>query len=216
MRTTGAEWTKAVTDLINGLVTLWPVIWFLCRKPFTKRYKLWAAAFALLALVSIAGFFMHGFVMSDFLTDALWCGLYVLLSLMLCAYVCAVKVDLDGERGFGRFSRFCLTEALAVSALICAAIIIFSENIFPLFSLYCLSGMAWCIVRLFGQLRARPAFGWYLAGLFVFLAGSILQSVRSIRFTLIWEFDHDAVYHWMVLLFMLLQFKGIRRIGGEK
>ncbi len=215
MLTKKAAWTTAVTDLINGSVTLVPVIWCLRQKPFSKRYRLWAAAFAFLAAVSFAGFFIHGFVMTDFLTDALWCGMYVFLSLMMSAYVRAVRYDTGGEEHFSRFSRISIGLALTVALLMCITVCVLSVDIFLLFSAYCMTGLIMCVIMLSRQMRSRPVFAWYIAAIFVLVAGSILQSIKSIRFRIIWEMNYDTVYHFTVLLFMLIQFRGVRLLKKE-
>ena len=51
---------------------------------------------------------------------------------------------------------------------------------------------------------------------FFMVAGSILQSVKSIRFHLIWDFNYNAVYHLFVLLFVLFLWKGIQRADAEE
>ena len=217
MFTTGTEWTTAVTDLFNGLVTLIPLLWCLRQKPSTLRYILWAAAFGMLALMSISGFFIHGFAMSRALNDALWCVMYLLLMLMLSVYVIAIKYDIDGERGLRLFSRVNIAMAVIVSVLLGIMNYRFPDYSFVLFSIYGFGNLIYCIVRLVGQLRRRPGFRWYLAGIFIFIIGSILQSIKAIQFTIAgWPFNYNAVYHFMTLLFMFVQFKGVRVLGNEK
>ena len=216
MITSGTEWTTAVTDLINGLITLIPVLWCLRKTPYTKRYQLWTIAFAMLAVISIAGFFIHGFEMSESLIDVLWCGMYIILSLMISAYVTAVKYDIDGEKGYSHFHRISIILAVIVSLIMCITICILSIDIFLIFSIYCLGNMIYCIISLLGQVHKRPGFKWYLISIFVLIIGSILQTIKAIRFTIIWQFNSDTVYHFMTLLFMLIQFKGVRLVGEEK
>lgn len=211
MLTTGTEFTTAVTDLINGIVSLGPILWFLRKKPRTKRDKLWAAAFGMLALMSVAGFLIHGFVMPASTNDLLWCGMYLFLALMVSSYVIAIKYDLDGENGLARFLKADILLALIVSVGLGVMNYLLPDYSFPLFSVYCLAHLAYCIVRLCGQVKSRPCFGWYLLSIFILISGSALQAVKSIQFTLIWPFNYNAVYHWMTLLFMLVQFYGVRR-----
>ena len=210
MFTAGTELTTAVTDLINGVIAVGPTLWFLRKNPRTRRDRLWAAAFGMLALMSAAGFLIHGFIMSASLNDLLWCGMYLFLSLMVCAYVIAVKYDLDGENGLSRFRRADILLAVTVSVGLGILNWLYPDYSFVLFSVYCLAHLAYCIVRLWRQLRSRPCFSWYLLSIFILILGSALQAVKSIQFTLIWPFNYNAVYHWMTLLFMLVQFHGVR------
>ena len=58
-------------------------------------------------------------------------------------------------------------------------------------------------------------FIWYIAAIAVLFVGSVLQSIKTIHFTLIWEFNYNAVYPWVMLLFVLIQFKGVLLVGKE-
>lgn len=210
MLTSGTELTTAVTDLINGVISIGPILWFLRKKPHTKRDRLWAAAFIMLALMSAAGFLIHGFVMSPSLNDLLWCGMYLFLSLMVSSYVIAIKFDLDGEKGLARFVKADILLAVIVSVGLGIMNYLLPDYSFVLFSVYCLAHLAYCIVRLWRQVKSKPCFKWYLLSIFILILGSALQAVKSIQFTLIWPFNYNAVYHWMTLLFMLVQFHGVR------
>jgi len=208
--TTGTEMTTAATDLINGVISIGPMLWFLRKNPRTKRNKLWAAAFGMLALMSAAGFLIHGFVMSPSLNDLLWCGMYLFLSLMVSSYVIAIKYDLDGEKGLSAFIRADLLLAVMVPVGLGVLNYLFPDYSFALFSVYCLAHLIYCIVRLWRRVQSCPCFKWYLLSIFILILGSALQAVKSIQFTLIWPFNDNAVYHWMTLLFMLVQFYGAR------
>ena len=45
------------------------------------------------------------------------------------------------------------------------------------------------------------------------MTGSAVQAVNTIRFTVIWNFNHDSAYHFIMLLFLFVQWKGIRRLA---
>ena len=216
MLTAGTEWTTAVTDLINGIIAVFPMAWCLRRKAAGKRYRLWAAAFGMLALMSVAGFLLHGFEMSRDLNTALWCPMYLFLTLLVSAYAIAVRYDLDGEKGLSRFSRIILLLAAAVTVLLSIMLYTIPGYSFMLYSAFCLAVLVYCIVRLWRQVREKPAFSWYIAGILVLIAGSICQSIKSIQFTIIWEFNYNAVFHFMTLAFMLIEFKGVRLLGKKE
>ena len=67
------------------------------KKSAYKAGQAVGSGVGMLALMSTAGFLIHGFVMSPSLNDLLWCGMYLFLSLMASSYVIAIKYDLDGE-----------------------------------------------------------------------------------------------------------------------
>lgn len=213
MFTTGVEWTTAVTDLINGVVALVPLVWCLRKRPLTKRYKLWAVAFGMLSMMSIAGFLIHGIVMSESMNDALWYVMYLFIALLICAYVIAVRYDLDADEGFPRFIKGSIFVALIVIVISELMLYFLPDYSYPVLSLYAVIALIYCLVRLFRQVNKRPGFRWYITAIFALIVGSVLQAVKSIQFTIIWTFNYNAVYHWMILMFMLIQFQGIRKLG---
>lgn len=170
----------------------------------------------MLAAMSVAGFFIHGFVMSLELNNVLWCVMYLLLTFAICAYAIAVKYDLDGEKGLAPFFKRSILIASIVAVALGVMNYLLPDWSFLLFSAYGLAYMIYCIIRLWGKKKETPAFGWYIVAIIVMIIGSVLQSVKSIHFTIIWEFNYNAVYHWMTLLFMLIQFHGVRRVAADR
>ena len=59
--------------------------------------------------------------------------------------------------------------------------------------------------------KKNPLYKSYLATLALLVTGSILQSMKFIRFTLIFEFNYNGVYHFAILLLMLVQYWGVCR-----
>ena len=57
--------------------------------------------------------------------------------------------------------------------------------------------------------NAAPAL--MAAGIAAVIAGSALQAAGSISFTLVWEFDHNSVYHFLVMGAAALFYCGIRK-----
>lgn len=209
MFTTGTDWTTAVTDLINGIVSIIPIIW--C---FKIRYRLWTAAYGMLCIMSVFGFFAHGFKMSLNTNIILWCVIYICLAFLIGFYVCAVKHDIDGEDK--KFFRISMILSGIVAVLIVIMLIVIPDYSYTAFSVFCLVYLVYCIVKLFRRRRKMPELNWYLAAIFVLVIGCILQSIKSIHFTILnWEFDYNSVYHFCILLFLLIQFKGIR-ISGKR
>lgn len=198
------------------LVTFGPMLWCIRRQSCGKRYLLWTIAFGMLVIVSIAGFFVHGFIMSESLNNVLWYGMYLLLCLMISSYVIAVKYDVDGEKGIAVFFKLNIALSVIVTFLLDIMTYVLPGYSFLLFSAYCLGNLVYCIVKLFQQIKIKSVFKWYLASIFILIVGSVLQSIKSIQFTVIWEFNYNAVYHFMTLLFMVIQFCGVRLIEKEK
>ena len=176
---------------------------------------LWANGFGMLVLVSVFGFVLHGLVMPDALRYIAYCVEYFFMTFMLCAYVIAIHYDLDGERGLSRYIRICSVSAVSTAILLAIMKYFVPKYAFGLFSAYCAAHLLYCVIRLFRQVGSRPEFKWYLASIFVLIAASIVQSIKAIEFSIIWTFNYNAVYHFIELIFILLQFRGVRTVPGK-
>ena len=160
--------------------------------------------------MSVFGFFAHGFKMTLNTNIILWCVIYTCLAFLIGFYVCAVKHDIDGKDK--KFFRISMILSGIVAVLMVIMLIIIPDYSYTAFSVFCLVYLVYCIVKLFRQRRGMPELNWYLVAIFVLIIGCILQSIKSIHFTILnWEFNYNAVYHFCILLFLLIQFKGIRK-----
>ena len=216
MLTTGYEFTTAATDLINAIVAFIPICWLIKHSLAVRRHKLWAISYALFSLNSFIGFIVHGFHLPENINLIIWSALYIVLGVMLAMYVSSVRYDIHKEEGFDRFIRNELLISVVVAAVIAVINVIDYHYSFPLFSLYGILNVGMVVVQLFKIIKTDRRFLWYLLAITAFFSGNILQAINTIRFTLIWEFNHDSVYHFMMLLFLLIQFKGIKLLENKK
>ena len=212
---TGFDMTTAVTDLINAAAALIPICWLIKQGLAERRNRLWAAAYSLFALNSAVGFILHGFYLSDSLNIILWSILYVVLGLMLAMYVSSVRYDVFGEQGFDKFLRVSIIVSAVVCVIIAAINVIDYHYSFPLFSAYCILNIGIILSQLFRRIKEDKRFAWYLAAIMIFVIGSVIQAINTIQFSLIWDFNHDSVYHFAMLIFLLVQFKGIRLLSDR-
>lgn len=212
--TSGPELTTALTNLINSLAAFSCTLWFIRRGLDIKRYRMWFSAYLFLFLNSLIGFVLHGFHLPDKENIILWSILYLLLGLMLGMYVLAVRYDVSGESGFARFGYIHQSVSLAVSLIVAAVNIYDYHYSFPLFSLYAVSNVVYIFYLVIRKSKENPDFLWYLLAVSFFVSGSIIQALPSFKFTFILEFDHNSIYHLFVLVFLLLQFVGIRKVGS--
>lgn len=210
MFTSGTEITTAVTDLMNGFIALIPLFWLLSRKPRHTRHKAWAVSYLFFILTSVMGFVMHGFIMPKAVNLCLWCMMYPIMSVMLVTYLSAVTYELDGRQR----SRSSIAVSLITAFLVSAAAAVFRFTMpkysYLVFSVYCTVNMVYIVVRLLRKIRQDKIYTWYLIAILFNILGSVFQAVKSIHFTVIWEFNYNSIYHFMACLFVLIQFKGIR------
>ena len=210
MFTGGVEITTAVTDLINAIVALVPVCWLMRRKPHEKGDLLWAATLLLFDLVSFYGFFLHGFTAIAAMSRMLWLSLYPISCFMVATYASTIKYEVDGEKGFRRFAGISFACAVIVSFVLDIIHLHGLKYAYTFYAAYCAVNLIYIVVKVAPKARADRAYRIYIAAIAILIAGSALQSVKSIHFALIWEFNYNSVYHFMTLAFLLLQFKGLR------
>ena len=209
MMTTNAELTTALTNLVNAILTLIPICWTIRLKGQDVRRQVWLVAYLSFFFVCVFGFAIHGFVMSRETNILLWRGMDFCLCYMIGFYVVAISYETGGE------SRIRKTAGIyAVLAFVFALLTIYcDENTslgFTAFILYCAGNLIYVIWKLFRHREGKPYFIWFFIGIIFLVIGSILQTVKSIQFTLIVEFNYNCVYHIFTMIFVLFQFRGMR------
>jgi hypothetical protein len=48
-----------------------------------------------------------------------------------------------------------------------------------------------------------------VAGILLTITGAVIQALRSIHFTIVWEFDYNSVYHIVQMLAVYLMYLGV-------
>lgn len=210
MWTQGAELTTAVTDLINGIMAVILLLRMGKLKACGLR-NVWMVFFLMLGLVSLIGFPAHAFVMSSETNHRIWAVLYPCMIAMVLSYYAAVVYDVNGDAAM----RKALMILIPASAAASAGLIWMDRNMrsqaFIVFGLWCLLLLAGILGNLIPAAKKNPLYKSYLAALALLVTGSILQSMKFIRFTLIFEFNYNGVYHFAILLLMLVQYWGVCR-----
>ncbi len=207
MLTSGTEATTAVTNLINACITVLPMVWMM-RKGKSMRNRVWGAMFLLFFCICILGMIVHGVAFDAALLEKIWAVLYVVMAYMVAAFVTAILYEIYGAS--------CVKKAVIVNAVLAGAFSILRLIVnarygagFAVFLIYCACNLPVVLVLLVLNVKKKLYLGWYLAGVIVLAIGSYLQTVKAIRFHLVWDFDYNAVYHLSLLAFVLLLWKGI-------
>ena len=99
---------------------------------------------------------------------------------MNAVYICAVKYDLDGEKGFARFFRGMIISAVLVTVVLVLIMYRMPGFEFQLFSAYCGICMLYILVKLFRRAALDRSYLRYIAAVLCFIAGSLLQSLSFI------------------------------------
>ena len=216
MLTSGVEFTTAATNIVNAIITAILIsIVFRCIRSKARR-SVWTAFFGLFLLICILGAVIHGFAFDDTVRKVLWLILYGIMAFMIGSYVVAILYETHGEDKIRKAVK--INACLAIAFIIFMAIVsMFLEYTFTVFIIYCACYVLVIIGLILSKIRQKLYCGWFLAGVGFMIAGSILQTVKTILFQVgPLEFNYNAVYHVFTIFYILFQFIGVMRAEGEK
>ncbi len=208
------EQTTAVTDYILGFLALGmlPVL-SRHREDDPVRLILWRTVLGLLAAASFLGGSLHGFVWPPLPWEYLWYITAFLLGFMVSLFAGSVLYEWKGRP----LLKPVLTALLVLALLYC--VILFSiaqvnPDYFIVFILY--SGAAMLLSLAASLIMAWKGEGnsdrapWMAAAIGTMILASILQALHVGPFTLVWEFDHNSIYHFVMMGALGLLYRGIR------
>ncbi len=202
------ELTTAATDVALGLLAIGSVI-YLWRMSELDSWKvgLWCWVFGLLAAAALLGAVAHGFVWSTRVWNLLWIPLFLLLVLTVALFVVGAIYDWRGIAP----ARASLP-IMVVLALLFFGVTRVASGAFVVFVLYEVFAMLFALA-VYGYLAmgARGAgMGLMAAGVGLNIAAAAIQATRSVSFTLIWQFDHNGVFHLVQMVALVVMTAGIK------
>ena len=214
MFTSGTDITTAVTDLINAALAFFLMCRLIRKGTGTKRDRVWITTFILFIMVSCTGFVIHGLTAaSGYEINQLWRRLLMVeMAFMLAFYTISILCDIYGEIVLRKAASVVLPLAAVFSV---AAILLMGRTSygFTIFVVYCLTTLLYLIVLLFRHRKEKDGLTLYLIATILLAAANYVQTIKSIQFSLIWAFNYDSVYHFMLFLFILIQYRGICRLS---
>jgi len=189
------ERTTAATDLLLA-VAAFAGAWRLGRPgPASLASRVWAGALVAAGLASILGTVAHGFVMPEALREFLWQPLFLLLGVTVACFVAGAVADAYGPRP-GR---------LVLAGMLLAALGFYlatrrSGGDFGVFVMFQAAGLLAAIaIYLHLAAQRRPGAGLVAGALAVSLVAGAIQANDALAVRLVWEFDHNGVYHLVQL-----------------
>jgi hypothetical protein len=202
------EQTTAVTDAILGLLAA-AGLPLLLRYRDRNRWKvgIWSCVLLTLVVVSLLGAVAHGLELSEVVRELIWRPLYLLLGLLVALFVVAAVCDWRGRRTASRL--------LPLAAVVAAAFFLFTQIVqgtFLVFVIYEAVAMLLALgiyVHLAVRHRRDGAALIALAIVLNIIAAAI-QSSPSISLTLIWQFDHNGVFHLVQMVAVVVLMLGLR------
>lgn len=182
-----------ITDYVLAAVTAWLCFLLFKRHENQASRKLWALAFAALALGAFLGGTWHGFFQNDLIWKA------TLLSVGVASFAMLAGSAVAAFSGAAR--ALVIGFALAKLAVYCAWMLR-DDFIFVVID----TGVAFAAVAALHLWRFNP---WILAGVAVSLAAALVQASG---FALHEHFNHNDLYHVIQVAAMLAFYRGARRL----
>ena len=203
------ERTSAATDVILSMAAALSVIYLqLGPQDPAWRFSLWSWSFGLIAFSAAFGAAYHGLALTEAKRKALWQILTGSLSMAISLFLVSVFYDLCGMDAAGRW----LPTMLAAGLLIFGVSRMF-PGLFMVFVVYqvlalviALSAYTW--MAAFGALQGA---GWIAAGVLISIIAAGIQAARHMQVNFVWKFDHNAMFHLVQVLGLILICVGLSR-----
>lgn len=206
-----ADATERTTAATDGLLALAAAAVFVTLRrhaPASFGRSVWLAALACMVVASAIGVLAHGLALSDGTRELLWQPLYLALGMTMALFVVGAVRDWRGERAARRLLPPMLVIALAFYGVTRAtggdflAFVLFEAAALG----FALGVYAWLAARI-----GRPGAPAMAAALAVSLAAGAVQAADLGTVRLLWDFDHNGLFHLVQLAGLALLAAGLRR-----
>lgn len=205
-----AEQTTAITDIMLAIVAFGGIL-ILCWNPAIDsalwKVIIWSAAFGLIGLAAALGAVAHGLVISQTVQDRIWQLLNMSLALAVSLFVAGVVYDL-----WGLAACLKVLPVMLIAGLGFFGVTLLYPGIFFVFLVF--EGLALIFALsayIYLAVRGDPAGAVFMAaGILISILAAGIQANKSISLTVIWQFDHNGIYHVVQVVGLLLLVYGIR------
>jgi hypothetical protein len=200
------ERTTAATDAVLAIAAAGS-LWLLRRvTPPSFGRVVWQAALASTAVASVLGAVAHGLRLPAATRELLWQPLYLALGITMALFVVGAVRDWRSEAA----ARRVLGPMLAVAVAFYVITRLTRGSFLPFF-IYEAAALVFSLavyLGLAGQSRAGAAL--MAAALAVSLAAGAVQAADLGVVRLVWDFDHNGVFHLVQLVGLGLLVAGLR------
>ncbi|MGA1872890.1 MAG: DUF6962 family protein [Thermoplasmatota archaeon] len=210
-----AEQTTAFTDLLLSAFAVLTAAYIARRGGGMNTFRkvIWFWAFEFLAVAAIVGAIAHGFEMPGSLNDGIWNIINFSLGMTIALFLIGTVRDLKGDR----FSLMFLYVMIGIS-LGFFIVTVLVPGIFLIFIIYESIAMlfafgAYCYLYL---KRRFPGSGFIAVAILITMIAAAIQATESIGMTVIWEFDHNGIFHIVQMLALPLFAVGLSRSNNEE
>lgn len=203
------ERTTAATDALLALAATFAIAMLRRHTAPSFGRAVWQAALAALVLASALGAVTHGLAMPDATRALLWQPLYLSLGVTMALFVVGAVRDWRGDRA----GRRALPPMLALAGVFYAITRLTGGDFlaFVVYEATALLASLLVYLRLASRQR-RPGAAAMAAALAVSLGAGAVQASNLGSVRLLWEFDHNGLFHLVQLLGLALMVAGLRRL----
>ena len=201
------ERTTAATDAVLAVAALAAIVFLRRTTPPSFGRAVWQAALAATTLASVLGAIAHGVDLGSATRELLWQPLYLALGVTMALFVVGAVRDWRGDAA----GRRVLAPMLALAAVF-YGITRLTAGSFLAFVVYEAAALLFCL-GVYLRLAAGPSrrgAAAMVAAMAVSLAAGAVQASDA-RARLVWEFDHNGVFHLVQLVGLALLVAGLRR-----
>ena len=205
----GPERTTAATDAVLVLAALVAIGVLRRRTAGSFGRSVWLAALGALALASALGAAAHGLRLDDRTRELLWQPLYLALGVTMALFVVGAVRDWRGERVGRRALGPMLGLAVAFYGITRLA-----GGDFLAFVVYEAAALLFALlvyVRLAAR-DGRAGAGAMTTALALSLAAGAVQAAEVGSVRLLWEFDHNGLFHLVQLVGLVFLVLGLCRL----
>jgi hypothetical protein len=203
------ERTTAGTDAVIALAALLGMLLLRRRTARSLGRTVWLAAFGSLAAASVLGAVTHGLALSKPMRHLLWQPLYLALGVTMALFVVGAVRDWRGDASARRLLRPMLAVALLFYGLTWL-----TGGDFLAFVLYEVGALLFSLL-VYARLASagrRPGAAAMAVALGVSLAAGAVQASDIDPVHLVWDFDHNGLFHLVQLLGLGLMIAALARL----
>jgi len=205
----GAERTTAATDALLAVAAAIGIALLGRHAPSSFGRAVWQSALGALVVASALGAVTHGLALADPIRELLWQPLYLALGVTMALFVVGAVRDWRGDET----GRRALLPMLAL-AVVFYGVTRLTGGDFLAFVVYEAGALLFSLgvyLRLASGGR-RPGAAAMAGALAVSLAAGALQAADLGSIRLVWEFDHNGLFHLVQLPGLALMVAGLRRL----
>lgn len=212
------EMTTAITDGLFGLVAFF--LAYRLNAAETLRTKIWKYVLGGIGLSAVLGVPAHAFYQIAGLNPPnllaqtyYWVFLGFFLFLMASLIAVAVLYDVFGEKALKRNITIMTVLGLIFYVLYCViAIFQLIASYFIVFVVYSALIMLCALVAyvVMAVKRKKNSLLLFAAAIIVAIIANLVQASGAVSFTIIWTFDSNSVYHFIMMASVILFYRSVR------